>query len=137
MEENKIIQFAKKNILYILVILLIIALIIVPLFDKTNKPQLTIEIEKFEGKPKILLYYASWCGYSRSFLPEWDKFYNKHKDKLDIVMVKCENGTERKCYMDGVTGYPTVIYYSDKGNETYNGERTAEALEAFVLDKLK
>ena len=39
--------------------------------------------------------------------------------------------------MDGVTGYPTVIYYSDKGNETYNGERTAEALEAFVLDKLK
>ena len=90
---------------------------------------------------EIVLYYATWCGYSRMFLPEWDKFVEYAKANLSNVKVtgiRCEDGNEAVCLQKGVQGYPTIILYPKHDTEiNYGGERKAEKLIEFVNKNVK
>ena len=85
---------------------------------------------------EINLYYALWCGYSREFLPEWQKFekYSKeHLPNLVVTKVRCEDGNEAICNQKNIQGYPTVtITLKDGTKKTFNGERTSESLIKFI-----
>jgi thiol-disulfide isomerase/thioredoxin len=99
-------------------------------FEET--PQQTAE-SKIAGE--ITLYYAMWCGYSRQFLPEWEKFEAFAKQNfpnLRVSRVRCEDGHEATCSQKGVQGYPTVILYlKDNSEKTFDGERNSEKLIEF------
>jgi len=98
--------------------------------DKTNN----------SVKGEIILYYATWCGYSRMFLPEWEKFSKFAKSNLPQVKVsqiRCEGGNENTCKQKGVQGYPTVILYPTNGTEViFSGERNSDELVKFVQTHL-
>jgi hypothetical protein len=85
---------------------------------------------------ELTLYYAMWCGYSKMFLPEWEKFTkyaaaNLHG--LKVSSIRCEDGNEPVCSQKGVQGYPTIKLYLKNGQEVmYQGERNSAALTAFV-----
>jgi thiol-disulfide isomerase/thioredoxin len=85
---------------------------------------------------ELVLYYATWCGFSRMFLPEWEKFEVVAKTRfpnLDIKQFKCEDGDEATCFQKGVEGYPTVILYPKNGTEVvFQSDRSAENLVKFV-----
>lgn len=87
-------------------------------------------------KIEVILYYASWCGYSRSFLPEWEQYEKFAKDNfpnVKVTKIRCEGGDEATCMQKGVQGYPTVIFYLSDGKEVaFNGERTAKELAEFT-----
>lgn len=96
-------------------------------YDNTSNPDQTHE---------IILYYAMWCGYSKMFLPEWEKFVEHSKKNfphLKVTSLRCEGGDEASCQQKGVEGYPTVILYSKEGKETlFQGERTLDGLIKFI-----
>jgi len=85
---------------------------------------------------EIILYYALWCGYSRQFIPEWEKFEEyakKNLPNLRVSKVRCEDGNEPVCKEKGVEGYPTVILYLQNGEERIcHEERTLSGLIKFV-----
>jgi hypothetical protein len=85
---------------------------------------------------EIILYYAMWCGHSRSFLPEWEKFeaYAKNNfPNLRVSRVRCEDGNEATCMQKGVEGYPTVILYPMGGSEKmFDGTRSSDSLIKFI-----
>jgi thioredoxin-like negative regulator of GroEL len=87
-------------------------------------------------KDEIILYYATWCGYSRMFLPEWEKFVAYAKDNLPSVKVssiRCEDGNEAVCTQKGVEGYPTIILYLKNGEQIqFAGERNTKQLSDFI-----
>lgn len=91
-------------------------------------------------KGEIILFYAMWCGHSRSFLPEWEKFEKFAKDNLPYVRVtkiRCEDGNEATCSQKGVQGFPMVILYPKSGAEkTFEKDRTMEKLVEFVNENL-
>lgn len=97
------------------------------------------QTESFEpgskGKSSCVLYYAMWCGYSRSFLPEWEKFEKYAASSLPNIetkRVRCEDGLEAECNQKGVRGYPTIIMYRADGSEIpFDDDRTVEALVNF------
>lgn len=109
-----------------------------------------IQREPFENKsvevrntPTIVLYYAMWCGYSKMFLPEWEKFEKYARDNLPnltIKSVRCEGGDEATCTQKGVQGYPTVILYKDGLTEssgiTFDADRTHDKLVEFVKNNM-
>ena len=82
----------------------------------------------------IILYYANWCGHSKAFIPEWEKFENYAKQNMKNVTVTkilCEGeNAKQKC--KGVRGFPTVMLFSNNQANMYNGERTSDALIKFV-----
>jgi thiol-disulfide isomerase/thioredoxin len=156
MSFKKIIQ--KINWLYVI----IIALIIVIISLLYNYPDCYIKTEefdekseKFDGKSEneagpesesahmkgeIILYYASWCGYSRQFLSEWTKFEEYAKSNLQhlkVSRIRCESDNEALCFQKGIEGYPTVILYPANDTEVlFTKERSTEKLIEFVKETL-
>lgn len=89
-----------------------------------------------EPKHEMILYYAAWCGYSRSFLPEWQKFLDWAKVNLPNVRcdnIRCEDGLEAECQQKGISGYPTVmLYLIDGSSHKFTGPRTVDGLQKFA-----
>ena len=92
--------------------------------------------ETVEPDGEIVLYYATWCGYSRMFLPEWEKFEKYAKDNLSnlkVTRIRCEGGNEAVCTQKGVEGYPTIILYLKNSKEVkFDGERSSKQLADFI-----
>jgi thiol-disulfide isomerase/thioredoxin len=123
----------QKRLLVLLAILLIINILTICRFCMKNlffnESMTNVDTNQPNNKIKVTLYYASWCGWSKKFLPEWDSFV-KHASKnmanISTEKVSCENGTEQEC--KGIQGYPTVLIYINNKVITYDGERTASEL---------
>jgi len=150
MNFNNLIENRKVLIVIVVIVLLIISGLIgytnyrenfdsKPLEQQVvyTKP-LPIPIEKPKPKMEIILYYAMWCGYSKMFLPEWEKF-EKCSNKfptLKISKVRCEGDMEQMCVQKGINGYPMVILYKDNKEIPFEGDRTADQLVEFVKKHL-
>lgn len=104
--------------------------------NTVNEPPLRVG-----NRAEIILYFASWCGYSRSFLPEWEKF-EKHAEMnmphIRVTKIQCESDNEALCFQKGIEGYPTVVMHLPDGTEIkFERERTSDKLIEFVKDNLK
>ncbi len=147
---------------YVIIAILVIIIIIVYFNKKLCLRKIQQEVESNEGynstnvqkpttqpitqpttdeiKGELILYYATWCGYSRMFLPEWDKFEKHARENLPqlrVIKQKCEGGDERTCTEKGIEGYPTVILYRNDGKEiSFDKERTFDKLIEFVKSNL-
>lgn len=90
--------------------------------------------ETVEGKKAFVKYYAPWCGHCKTLAPVWEELAAAFADK-DVVIGKFDataNHTD-----EPIQGFPTLIFYDGEGEkETYQGERTLEALSAFLESKL-
>ncbi len=138
---------AKKYYASALCILAVIVALICAGFYRgwdTQKESFDVQTIKnaFRSTPNITLtlYYALWCGYSKAFLPEWEKFKvlaEKNLPFLKIVSINCEGGNEMICSQSGIEGYPTIVLQIDDAVKQYNGERTVEKLTEFVLSNAK
>ncbi len=60
--------------------------------DLNGKP---LKLSSLRGKYVILDFWGSWCGWCIKGMPEMKKYYDKYKDKLEILGVDC-NDTEAK-----------------------------------------
>lgn len=83
--------------------------------------------------PVIINFNTSWCGYSKQFQPNWDKFTSMIGNKIKVIDMKCDlEENKQKCNAYGITGYPTVKLYKNGNAYDYNGDRTPNDLVAFV-----
>jgi thiol-disulfide isomerase/thioredoxin len=102
--------------------------------------------ENFTSDRKIKVYNfnTKWCGWSKKFQPEWNKFEKMinsldNKDEYEVKDIKCDN-IENDAKLKALTkkykveGYPYVVIENNEGQMPYNGERTAEALYNQVQD---
>lgn len=98
--------------------------------------------ESSNTKPKVMVYNfnTEWCGWSKRFQPEWDKFteMTKTNNKLSFIEardIKCDNKeNENMCEQYNVPGYPYVIFEVNGKRIPYEGERTAQALVEHFLN---
>lgn len=113
----------------------------------SNKEDLYFNLEGFENEEKInvepnqcviVLFHATWCGYCKQFMPDWDKF----KHKMDGKMVNGKQVGIREVESEDamiknyeIEGYPTVKAIDSNGNETtYEGARDLKGLMAFASE---
>jgi len=103
--------------------------------DINGKP---LSLENLRGKYLILDFWGSWCGWCIKGMPDMKKAYAKHKEKLEILGIDC-NDTEAKwkaavkkhelpwlhVYCPNtssltddynITGYPTKVIIDPQGN---------------------
>jgi len=82
--------------------------------------------------PRLVLYYAKWCGHSQSFLPEWHKFKDSIKNKNIVTEeIVCE-GKDQETKCSHLIGYPSVILYINNMGIPFNGDRTTSGLQSFI-----
>ena len=112
---------------------------------KSQEKPKTIEEKKekfsnaINSRLKIFNFNTEWCGWSKRFQPEWDKFTQAVKanpnlnNTVEVFDIKCDNpANERMCEEYKVPGYPYVIVEKDGNRSPYKGERTAQGLLSFV-----
>lgn len=113
--------------------------IVLPQVSQPLEESFDTKSDKLVNKPSLILYHASWCGYCKMFLPEWEKFQKYAQENLpnlDVKSIVCEGKNENICKQKGVMGYPTVKLYKNQ-NEMTNGitfeeDRKLEKLVEFV-----
>lgn len=89
-------------------------------YDSEGSP---LHLSDFSGKPKVVNFWATWCGPCKSELPAFDNMYKKYKDKIDFLMVNLTDG-----YKETVTGvqkfieqngYTFPVYFDTSGSAAY------------------
>jgi protein disulfide-isomerase-like protein len=91
--------------------------------------------EGFDNKKSLVLFYAPWCGHCKALKPEWDKVESKYRNNatVDVKKVNCdEHPDEAKKH--GVSGYPTIILFTNGTKKIYGDDRTAESIEKFIVE---
>jgi len=85
------------------------------------------------SKDVMVEFYAPWCGHCKTLAPKYEELGKALADSPSIVIAKVD-ATANDTPAD-ISGFPTLLFYpsNDKKNPvTYNGERTAEAIGAWI-----
>jgi len=111
-----------------------------PLDQVKKNESFASEQKSKDKKGEIVLYYAMWCGYSRSFLPEWEKFEVYAKENLPQIKVtrmKCEDENTETCTQRGIKGFPMIVFYPvGKPEKIFDKDRFMQKLVEFVNENI-
>jgi thiol-disulfide isomerase/thioredoxin len=107
-----------------------------PVVSQETKPVSTSKEGFSDEKPRLVLYYASWCGWCKRLkAPDggWAQLKKSGKldNKVELVEVQCdvENPPEKA---KSISGYPTIMLEKDGKDIPYEGDRSKESFVDFV-----
>jgi thiol-disulfide isomerase/thioredoxin len=108
-------------------------IVIYMLLNEKDSEKFTQDIEKFTDnkKTKVFNFNTLWCGWSKKFQPEWDKFSEsvKTNPNIEAIDVKCDNPeNEQMCKDYDVPGFPYIVVEKNNVKTSYDGQRTSEAM---------
>ena len=117
-----------------------------------------VKLSDYTGKPIVLNFWASWCGYCVHEMPDFEAMYKKYGDRVNFLMVNVgdnslaaslkyasDNGytfpvffdySEEAMYAYGATSIPKTYFFDANGNAVYYaaGMIDGETLEATIID---
>ena len=128
-------------------LLIILALILV--YQYTLGVQARARSQYFEqyydsSSWRLVFLYMNGCGWCDKFKPEWALLNQHHGAELKRhgVMLESYERSDPGAseFSSTVSSYPTIMLISNSSKNTtnlvYSGQRTAEALNAFVIDNI-
>ncbi|XWV24927.1 thioredoxin domain-containing protein [Tupanvirus deep ocean] len=99
-------------------------------YDKSIQTFTNFKVDK----PTLINYWADWCGPSKAFKPNWDKFVNTYKNKFQDLQVtdlnvKTDDKLNKLASAAGVKGYPTLVLF-------YNGSKYHKVASGMTVDDI-
>jgi protein disulfide-isomerase A1 len=89
-----------------------------------------------EGNGVFVKFYAPWCGHCKSLAPVWEELGEAFAANNNVVIAKMDATANFVPERFDVKGFPTLVWIGADGTDVvYDGERTLEALSAFVSEK--
>lgn len=89
----------------------------------------TVPIPEEKNSAQVVLFFAPWCGHCKSVVPIWDQLMRKYKN---VVKVDCD-ADKQVAQQESIQGFPTIRAYVNNNFVEYQGDRSPQSLEAFVM----
>lgn len=81
-------------------------------YDLEGNPH---KLSDFRGKPVLLNFWASWCGPCQMEMPDFQKYFESHGDKVHFVIVNLTDGQQETVESASAflaeKGYTFPVYY--------------------------
>jgi len=117
-------------------VLLFGAFLLIVLFSlKSRDGFSTTPSEILNNQNKVfILFYNKDCSHCKELKPIWEKVQANNVDTMSSVdLTNSDAKTEEVSKKFNITAYPTMLVIENgKVMESYNGERTVDALSNFV-----
>ena len=96
-----------------------------PNFVVLDKDNNAVQLSDFAGKPVVLNFWATWCGYCKLEMPDFDKAYKEYPDVVFMMIDATDGVYETREKADAYVkkeGYSFPIYYdvSSLAQNAYN-----------------
>jgi len=92
-------------------------------------------------KDVLLLIYASWCGFSRQFMPTWEALARQTHHAPHLVVAKMDGDLNDTPYPEDFrwSAYPTVFFVpaGERAPVVFHGNRSIAGLLAFARKNSK
>lgn len=73
------------------------------------------KLSDFRGKPVILNFWATWCGYCEAEMPDFEEKYQQYGDQIHFLMVDVTDGAqetvEKASAFVADRGFTFPVYY--------------------------
>ena len=90
-------------------------------YDREGNPH---KLSDFRGTPVLLNFWASWCGPCQMEMPDFQKYFESHGDKVSFVIVNLTDGqqetVESASAFIAENGYSFPVYYDTDLDATYS-----------------
>jgi thioredoxin-like negative regulator of GroEL len=81
-------------------------------------------------------FYADWCGHCTHMNPHWEELKSNNNHGVKLAKVR-DDFIPRINNSPPVQGYPTILLYKNgKVEEIYQGERSGDAFNSFLSEKV-
>lgn len=89
-------------------------------YDAQNQK---VTLQDFLGKPIVINYWATWCGYCVEEMPTFEKVYQEEKDNVVFMMINATDGVsetvEKAQKFIEEKGFQFPVYYDINGEVGY------------------
>ena len=118
----------KKIIIIIILIIIIVFLLFFKINKKNNKKNNNIYT------PKFINFNSSWCKWSKSLNPIWNKLVKIMENKnIKILNIKCDlEENENLCNKYKIIEYPTLKLVLNNNIIEYDGDPNLDDLINFI-----
>lgn len=99
---------------------------------RTSQLEAFLSPDSADG-PVFVKYYAPWCGHCKKLAPTWSELAGKLRNRVNVVEFNCDASENKaKCRAEGITGYPTLVFYQGGEKAEYRGARGLSQMEDFA-----
>ena len=81
-------------------------------YDLEGNPH---KLSDFRGKPVILNFWATWCGYCKMEMPDFEEAYQKYGEEIHFLMINVTDGVqetvEKASAYVAEQGYTFPVFY--------------------------
>lgn len=103
-------------------------------FSVYNDKDEEVKLSSFKGKPIVINFWTTWCGYCKIEMKYFQELYNQYKDEVVFLMANStieDDKTEVNKYITG-QGYTFPIYYDINGNAVTTYKITGYPVTMFI-----
>jgi len=107
-----------------------------PEFELQTLEGKTAKLSDAKGKPTLIYFWTSWCGYCKDEMPSIEAAYQQYQDKVNFLTVNITSQDDQADVVQTVNEHPyTFPVLLDKTGEVTNTYQVQGTPTTFLLNK--